>query len=248
MNYVDVYLNGALWLRHQSVMNAAMRGRVWERVVNGARVDIRPASSPPPPAPPSAFRPILLTAENPLEGVMVNGGLPWRGRIGLSADRAYREAVLRDLPTLKTYYPGGLFAWGDCEATPAAAIVSMADELHLDGWLGQAESDAQYVNAASRGARELTGDAASLSATHREQITLERITFHQNAYWGDSQGAPSTVSAQGIPARLNVGVYPACRPAADYVRDMPTLAQRGGPLGAIFRAEGGDWTPFATAT
>lgn len=96
---------------------------------------------------------------------------------------------------------------------------------------------------------EIIGNASSLTEAQRQEIirmigTGQLEAFHAEAYWGDSQGAPSTVSAQGIPARLAPGIYPQCHTAPEYVADMPALKIHGGALGAIYYAEGGDWTAF----
>ena len=191
--------------------------------------------------PAAPFLPVMFTAQDPL--AVLNHR--WPGRVALSADLAYRAAVIDAAPKLKDR-GFSLYAWCDCkpgQTLPQEAIKLTAD-LGLAGWIGEMESAEAADNCLQAGATEVIGNASALTEAQRQEVIRRGIVFHMECYWGDGSPPPSQTSAMGIPARLAPGIYPACRPAADYVADMPALKIGGGALGGIYYAEGGDWTAF----
>lgn len=190
----------------------------------------------------NVYQPVMFTAQDPL-AVLSH---PWSGRVALSADRAYRDAVVATAPELRRH-GYWLYAWCDCrsDGTLPGEAVQLVKLLKLDGWIGQAESEDECWNAIDAGATEIVGNASALEQGTQLEIIRRDITFHQECYWGDSSPAPSQTDAQGIPAKLVVGLYPPCHKAAEYAADLPALVGPGGALGGIYYAEGGDdWTVF----
>jgi len=192
-----------------------------------------PPVTPPPVTPPAHLEPVrvVFTAWNPALALDTPAG--WT--VGLSADLAYRAAVLAAAPVL---HAAGIpvAPWADCSSTPPARITELADQLAAAGvpvafLIGQAETPVEYRNARAAGLRVIIGNASALEpaqlADATARATAGTLTWLQEAYWGDGYGPPSTVSANGIPAAgLVAGVYPPACPhtLADYIADLPSMA------------------------
>ena len=90
--------------------------RAGERIgyLRGRGYFARPAPTQPPVA---AFSPVMFTAQDPL--AVLNH--PWPGRVALSADHAFRDAVLDALPALRGK-GFRLYAWCDCKPGRAVRV------------------------------------------------------------------------------------------------------------------------------
>lgn len=198
-----------------------------------------PKPKPPPASDPFAvYRRVVFTAWEPLSALRFAPGLT----VALSADQAYREAVVEAAPALRaTRKFQAIVSWCDCDKTPAGAAVALSAQLGLDGWIGQAENTVELRNALAAGATVVVGNETSwrddpdLRNLAASRIHDGRLALLQEDYWGEGNPSPDQVDTQGIPPLCFVlGRYGACRPLADYYTALPALRGAHG----LYLAEG----------
>ena len=166
----------------------------------------------------------MFTAWNPI----LANDTPAGWTVALSADPAYREAVLAAAPHLKqTGRP--LAVWADCLTTLPGEAKALAAHLGIHLVIGQAEKPEEYANSRAAGLTTIVGNGSALEPAQLADAVARSKTgalrFIQECYWGDGYGPPSTVSASGIHAvGLCAGIYSACpHTLDDYYQDLPSM-------------------------
>jgi hypothetical protein len=160
-----------------------------------------------------AARNIVFTAQDPLAALET----PPHYKIAVSADPAYRIAVLSAIPEFKKR-GRTLFSWSDCRFTSAAEARSLAETYNLAGWIGQGETPAEFDHAIEAGAQLLVGNPNSWGDPgdeSRRDLAKRRIaegTFALicECYRSESGHPwPDEYGTQGVDvASWCIGVYP----------------------------------------
>ena len=82
----------------------------------------------------------------------------------------------------------------------------MMTDYKLDGWVGQAESAAEFDHAMNAGAKALVGNLSALEDDQKELIHYGEVTFLQEVY--RNEDANLVPNLENLPVLVCVGLYP----------------------------------------
>ena len=159
--------------------------------------------TPPPPVPHS-FPATLLLAEDPAER---SKEWPAAYARAVSADPAYPPPSKAWVAAVHAQ-GSPVFTWCDCAGTPPAAAIDLAAELGADGWIGQAETMEQFLNAYAAGARIVVGNASVLTPEAMRLVSSGALLFVNELYANCDASLLTREDWRGLPvvARI-VAVY-----------------------------------------
>jgi hypothetical protein len=158
-----------------------------------------PSPSPPPPKPPPG--PNLALAQSWIfMGQQPNNCLIYPSYYGVAftADRAYERPTPALIQQLRSRGQR-IRSWCDCHTTFPDEAKAMAQQLGLDGWIGEGESSAAFRTAVNAGAQIIVGNLSALTDEDRNDIRTGRVLFINELYLNQDPGRADRENWMNLP-------------------------------------------------
>lgn len=174
--------------RVDDIESYAYKSTEWYKAIKALE-----AAAKTPVQPPGSGHPLAANARYILFGdtqVMDAAlGAPAKYKVALSADPAFAaEATKENVAGLRAA-GHRVCSWCDCESTLPPAAINLASRLALDGWIGQAETFAQYSNATAVWLPPAVAIVGNLTALDQWQVDeirqFKSPPFVQEDFWNE---------------------------------------------------------------